>query len=672
MGRTMKKTIGMLLTVCALAAWVPCYADEPAEKVERLGEIVVTANKYETSASNIPASVTVIGRDQLDAENFPNQDIGDALRSVPGITLRRAYAPFPAYANIRGAGYESTVYLVNGIPTDWQISQTLPVEIVERVEIIRGPASALYGANAGGGVINIILKQGKDKPETTVKSGVGSFDRLRSVLSSEGKVNQFQYALAGYYEEADGTNIVKNNVNPGTHMIDDCDYDKKGAVFNTAYTFDNQAKAGFFYNFFNNRYTRGRPYVGGDWDYNMAGASYDQKIGEALNIHAYAALRTDDYLHLYDNGGTNYGPKQKRFMDYDETPVELQATLALGMGHVLTTGLFYNNQTTDQDYKAWATGNQLYENRFKVQTLAGYLQDVWNITDAMILTSGLRYDHWKNYDNHFSNFVTPDPEDRTDDNVSPRIGLRYNFTQGTSVWTNYGMGFKTPTSEQLYDDRTSGGNPREPNPNLKPEKTHSYEAGIGQAFGKRFQTELVGFYNETDDKIMSWFNASNVYVNKNIGKSRSYGGEFAMTYSPLENLSVNANYTFNIATIEENPQDKTLEGNDLPFSPKHKANIGVTYGHTGNFSLSAGLRYLSRQYSNDANTKTNANGEDVMMDDSYVVDVKGVKHFMVQWGPLKRIDLSLSVDNIFDEEYRTFYMYEDPGTTFFGEVALVF
>jgi outer membrane receptor protein involved in Fe transport len=668
----MKKTEWIIAmaaaAICCLPFYVAASDQKTTTEVTRLDQVVVTATKYETTIRDVPASVTVISASQLANQNFPNQDIGDALRAVPGITLRRAYAPFPAYANIRGAGSDATIYLVNGIPTDWQISQAIPLEIVEKVEIIRGPASALYGANAGGGVVNLILKEGKEDPSGALKGGAGTFGRYRTAASADGKVENFSYALAGYYEEADGTNIAKNNVNAGVHMIDDCDYDKRGAAVSTGCRFSDQASARLFYNFYNNRYTRGRPYVGGDWDYHFAGVIYNQKIGQALDLKASAAYRVDDYLHLYDKGGTNYAKNQKRFMDYDEAPMEVQATAALGP-HTLTTGVFYNNQTTDQEYRDWVTGNFKYENNFKVRTLAGYAQDVWDITESLVLTGGVRYDHWKNYDNQFSNFITPNPDDRTDDNVSPKLGLRYNFENAASLWTNYSMGFKPPTSEQLYDDRTSGGNPRQPNPDLKPEKTHSWEIGATRWFGDLLQTDMVGFYGFTDDKIMSWFDASNVWINKNIGQSRSYGVELAAAFYPTSNLSLTASYTFNRATIEDNPSNTALEGNYLPFSPKHKANLGVTYTRPECFTLSTYLRYLGMQYSDDANTVKNAGGT-MLMKESLVVDIKGTKHFRVNWGVLKKIDLSLSVDNLFDEDYRTFYMYEDPGTTVFFEAEI--
>ena len=494
-------------------------------------------------------------------------------------------------------------------------------------------------------------------------------------MSSDGKINRFNYAITGFYEDADGTNVVENNVNASVHMIDDCDYDKKGGTANAGFSFSEDTQLQFFYSYMNDRYTRGRPHVGGDWDYNLAGIIFDQDLGSRLHLHAYGAFRADDYLHLYDGGGTNYyTASKKRDTDYTEKPFELQATFKPGGGHALTGGFFYNDQSTEQQYRdlTGTTPGNTYRNEYSVQTLAGYIQDVWEITESWILTLGLRYDHWKNYDNYFEKFNTPRPADRTDSSFSPKAGIRFNLSSDTSLWTNYGMGFTPPTSEQLYDDRTSGGNPRQPNPNLKSEKTHSWELGIDQAFGSRVQSTLAGFYNITEDKIMSWFDASNVLINKNLGRTKSYGIELDLAFYLSQSWTISANYTFNIATIDENPSNSSLEGNDLPFSPKHKANMNVTYNNPDNFTISAGCRYLSDQYSDDGNTVSNAGGE-MMMRQSFVVDIKGTKHFVLgSSSPIKKIDVSLGIDNLFDEDYRSFYMYEDPGTVYFAEVSFLF
>ncbi len=640
-------------------------------KARHLGDVVVTANKYETSTRDIPSHVTVITGDEIRAQHLPNYDIGDALRNISGVTVRRAYSPFPAYINFRGVGNQGTMVLVNNIPTNWEISQAIPPENIERVEILRGPASALYGANASGGVINIITKEGGEGHQGSVGGGYGTFNTWRAEAAANGTVDKFHYSVAAYKEKSDGTNIVKNTVLPSVTMIEDCSYDKWAASMTAAYDLNEQGKLSFLFNFFNDDYTRGRPNVGGDWDRYFTSMVYDQAIGDRFLFKGYLGFRYDDLLHRYDKGNYNYDLQQTRNTDYREIPLELQLTTRLGWGNDLTTGFFYSYQDTDMDYHNPA-GTLINHNRYKVRTLAGYLQDVWKPLDKLAITAGLRYDNWRNYDNTFSNFVNEHPGDRTDDNWSPKIGAKYNFTDRLGVWANYAVGFNPPTPEQMYDDRTSGGNPREPNPNLQPETTRSWELGVENWFTDAMSAKVVGFFNYTDDKIISWFNDENIWINENIGRSRSYGVEIDLLFQPTDNWIVNANYTWNPAEIDSNPAKPGQEGNELPFSPKHKANLGVTYLMPRNFEVSGFVRYLSEQQTNDDNTEYTASGEERVMPSSFVVDFKGVKHFPVEWGALKNIDLVLSVDNIFNANYRTFYIYEDPGRTFFGECKFFF
>ena len=226
----------------------------------------------------------------------------------------------------------------------------------------------------------------------------------------------------------------------------------------------------------------------------------------------------------------------------------------------MTTGFAFNETRTDQEYHDWSTGDLIQENEYKVITLAGYVQDVWHPIAPLTIHAGLRYDHWKNFDNFFSNYNDASLEDRTDSQWSPKVGMRYQLTDEMSGWLNYGTGFTPPTSTQLYDDRTSGGNAREPNPNLKPEKTQSWEIGLEKWMGKAMQATVTEYYNITDDKILSWFNDSNVWVNKNIGKTQSYGTELALAFYLSDNWTVNANYTYTHATIKENPSNPDKRG----------------------------------------------------------------------------------------------------------------
>ncbi|MDM7996613.1 MAG: TonB-dependent receptor [Acidobacteriota bacterium] len=633
--------------------------------------VTVTATKYETPINKVAASLSVITAEELQSQSFPNQDLGDALRDVPGITLRRAYAPFPSYINIRGATESGTVVLVNGLPTNWEITQAIPIDAIERVEILRGPASALYGANAVGGAVNIITKKGKQGFSATAAGGYGSFDTKHGSFSLNGGSDRFTLSMAGSLDKSHGTNIVKNKVSPGITMIDDDPYEKQSAFISAAYQLPNKGSVSVLYNFFHDEYTRGRPNVGGDWYRHFAALSWQQPISDKLDFKASVGYRFDDLVHLYDNGGTNYALKQRRFMDYSEIPLELQLTAKAGMGHELTGGFFVNRQETDQDYKT-PSDAMIGNVHYNVRTTALFIQDVWAATENLSLTAGLRFDRWRNYDNTFYNFVKKNPGSRTDSSWSPKLGVKYIFGDRTNLWASYAKGFLPPTPEQLFDDRTSGGNPRIPNPDLKPENTHSWETGISRFFGKSLEAKATGFYAITKDKILSWFDSGNIWTNKNIGETRSYGIETDLVFRIDDNWAIKGNYTWNNTKVHENPVDRTLEGKDLPFAPHHKANLGVLYTRPYNFTLGATFRYLDDQETNDRNTRYTASGEEQFMRSSHVVDISASKYFRTSQNYLKGFELVFNIDNLFNEEYRTFYIYEDPGRVFYGELRFHF
>ena len=301
----MKRLAGVLtaVAICILIASNFAVADDKEnerkkkDEARQLEEMVVTATNYETPIVDVPGSMTVITSEELEEQHLPNGDIGDALRSVVGVTVRRAYAPFPAYPNIRGAGSDGTLVLVNGIPTNWEISQAIPPENIERVEVLRGPASALYGADAIGGVVNIITKEGGEDFETSAGGGYGTYNTWRVNGASSGSVDKFHYSLAAYKEKSDGTNVVENNVNASIHMIDDCNYDKWAVSLTSAYDLPQEGKVSFLFNFFNDDYTRGRPNVGGDWDRYLATLIYDQPLADRFLLKAYIGYRYDDLLH---------------------------------------------------------------------------------------------------------------------------------------------------------------------------------------------------------------------------------------------------------------------------------------------------------------------------------------------------------------------------------------
>ena len=666
----MKKFLLLFCVFCVIGV-SPLYAIE--DSYRKMDDIVVSATKTSTPIREIPATVDVLTADDLSIQSQPNGDFVDLLRDVSGSMVTRAYGPFPGTVRLRG-GVGSTVYLINGIPVDWKMNQAIPTEIIERVEIIKGAASAVYGANATGGVINIITKTGTEDLQGQVRIGGGTSTTYRAGVLAQGKKNNAGLAVAAYQGGSAGENVVENNVHPTIHMIDRCKYNKSAVSVSGKYDFGEASSLSLFYNYFWDDYARGRIYYGGEWARNFASAVFNQGFGDIFSMKASIAYHVDDLLHTYDMGGTNYTtPKQRRYTDYTALPLEVQFTgNFFGGGDVLTLGYFRNDETEEMDYRAWTTNAQTMLTKSSDKTWAVFAQNSWKITDDLIFSTGLRYDEWENYDNYFSNYVDKTPADRSEDAWSPKAGLRYNFSAGSSIWASYGQGFETPTAAQLYDDRTSGGTTRIPNPNLKPEKTHSYELGFEHWFGSVVNMRLVAFHAYTEDEISSIFTATNTVTNKNVGKTVSTGAELNMDFYLTPEISTGFNYTYDKAEVDENPEDPTIEGNAVPFAPEHKATVYVAYTKPDDLTARLSMRYFDDCHVNDTNEKYNAAGEQLYMNSAIVVNVKATKTLCKNCGWLDKMDLSLSVDNLFNEEYRVMQYYEDPGTVVFCEFGLYF
>ncbi len=659
----------MVLMVFGVATAV--MADEQAAKLD---EVVVSATKIDTPLTSIPASVHVLTNQDLGMQNLPHGDFMDALRYQTGISLTRAHGPFPATARIRGIG--NTVYLINGIPVDWKMNQAIPAEMIERVEIFRGPFASMFGSDATGGAINIITKTGAKDTSLTLKGGGGTFSTYRTGLFAEGSGQNSGFALAGWAAGSDGANVVTNKVNPNIHMINNCSYDKHGFSFSGRHAFDWNGTVSLFYNHFKDDYLRGRVYVGGEWQRDFFSAIYEQGLGDTFSFATRVGYHVDDLLHKYDRGGTRYyEASHRRFTDYKAVPVEAQLTgRFLGGRRNVTVGYYRNTifeESIDRNWEAPHDERGRLRSSQRFQAL--YAKSNLEIVSGLILDAGLRYDHWENFDNFFFNYVNTHPPDRSENHISPSIGLRYNLRRGPGIWANYSQGFLPPSPGQLYDDRpTSGGTPRVPNPNLQPETTHSYELGAEHWFHNRLRGRLVGFYTYTDDRILSSIEIDNIIINRNLGKTESKGLEVDVEFFMTNHFSILANYTWMESTIKENPTDISLEGNRVPYAPEHRANLMLRYHKPDDLSAMVAMRYIDDQFTNESNAVQNAAGEDIYMASSVVFDLKVTKTLLKNRGFLDQMDVSLAVDNIFNEKYRTFLVYEDPGTAIFGEISLRF
>lgn len=200
----------------ALAAEAPDEQKDKARRKEkkaiRLGEVVVTATRREIPVEEAPASVTVIERDEI--QSSPAEKVDDILRNVPGMVVESHHGldtPPRRSVSLRGVGPEQarTLILVDGIPINnmnngWVEWSRIPKDDIERIEIVRGPASSLYGSNALGGVINIITRRPVKPSRTVLRFTYGSWDTWTTTVTQSGKLDDFTYYLSSEYYRTHG------------------------------------------------------------------------------------------------------------------------------------------------------------------------------------------------------------------------------------------------------------------------------------------------------------------------------------------------------------------------------------------------------------------------------------------------------------------------------------
>src|SRR3989442_14501788 len=200
----MARIIRMVLLTMLLVAPRAAYAQEP----KKLDPVIVTATKTETPAEQLGASVSVVTED--DFKTYHYETVEDALRTVPAVEIRRSgSAGKTTSVSIRGANANQVQVLVDGVrvksPTSGQadLSDISPA-LIERIEVIRGPQSTLYGADAIGGVINIITKKGKGPISASVELGAGNYDTYSTRGGVSGSYSLFDYALGASHLESNG------------------------------------------------------------------------------------------------------------------------------------------------------------------------------------------------------------------------------------------------------------------------------------------------------------------------------------------------------------------------------------------------------------------------------------------------------------------------------------
>ncbi|WP_418179109.1 TonB-dependent receptor domain-containing protein [Aliarcobacter lanthieri] len=589
----MKITMARTVAAALLVASSNLSANETT-KLDDI-QVVTTASGFEQNIADAAASISVITAEELEKKSY--SDVTDALKNVPGVNIIGNGTN--KSVSIRGMGAEYTLFLIDGKPANSseayairggypgsQVNYMPPLEAIERIEIIRGPASSLYGSDAIGGVINVITKKHQDKATASIRTEylkAASSNKVNNATSNTTvyvnapiieKVLSFQLD-AGLMDMSESKHIVSGA---------DPDYNRKNVGGRFIYTPDehNTIRAGYSYTLQETSYTVGKSVETAQTPREIERNSYN--LDHQLKYDKFAL---NSYV-IYDKDKSK---SQKT--EFETTSANTQGTYFFDTNSLTIGANYKKEELSDSTSNAAKTGSKLTElDRYQWSLFA---EDTWSVTDDLALTISGRYDDNEKFGSQFS----------------PKAYAVYSLTDNLNLKGGITSGYKAPSLRASSDDfatASMGGN-MIGNPNLEAEKSVNYEAGlaydnpdIGLAaslmlFQIDFKDKLLRSSSLSGSKVQgSDFYTKNPHLPYdkngyttyyNVDKAESKGIELTTEYNILDNLKYRHSYTYN-DTEQKSGSDK---GKPFTDTPKHMFNAGLDWDVTSKLLLWTQVNY---------------------------------------------------------------------------------
>jgi len=590
------------------------------------------ASRFEQPLSEAPASVSIITADQI--RKFGYRNLADILRSLRGFYI--TYDRYTSYVGVRGFGrtgdYNSRILvLVDGHRTNDNIFDSvglgndfgLDVDLIDRVEVIRGPSSSIYGDNAFFAVINIISRTGHQMNGLEVSGEAGSLDTYKGRVSYGKRFsNGLDAVLSGSildsrgdsrlffkeFNDPDHNNGIANNLDGERAYTLFGSLDFKGITFTGGYVRREKhiPTASFFTTFNDPRYREVDS--GGYLD-----LKYEHTYGDDWEVMGRAFFDNREFiLHAPVSmiGATSVLNRDSDRNNWIGTEIQVTKTL-LDKHRLLIGGEFQHNFTIKFENHDINPYFQYLNIKRTSDKWGLFLQDEYTILPSLILNAGVRYDHFESFGG----------------NVSPRLALIHTPIAGTTLKLLYGEAFRAPNAFELYYDIPQL---LQANPNLQPEKITSYELILEQSLGEHLRLIATAFYNKIHNIIVQDSNSDGVLVYKNRGEVSARGAELEIEGKWPGGLEGRVSYTY-----QDGRDD---DGNArLVNSPQHmaKANLIVPLYRDKIFG-SAELQYLSSRLTLQGNESG----------DVFVTNLTLFSRKL-----LKGLELSGSIYNLFDKRY---------------------
>ncbi len=615
-------------------------------------EIVVTATKSKINRRETGASVTIITDKEL--EQRGKENVIDALKDVPGLTITQN-SVFGGMAGVymRGGKSGNVLVLVDGVevndPSNPDRSfdfSNITTDNIERIEIIRGPQSMLYGSDATGGVINIITKKGSGDPKLGISFEGGSYSTFKESLSLRGGSERSNYSFSLARTDSKGIPKARDIAGSGS-TLKPAHKSYENTTLSSRLGMNPFGKSWVNFSL---RYTDALTHVPEDAYYEDPDRkNYSKTLSAMLDFYqpvfdwwshtlslSYAKVQRKD-IDKPNAGDMGSFVSANSWFEGSIRKVDWQHNFTMGSINEINAGIDVKEERgSSLSYYDMGFGPATDVLPEKALTTVGYyLQDQIKLWKRFFTTGGVRLDHHE----LFGNTVNY--------KVSTSIIVPYVETQ---LKANYGTAFKSPSISQLYD-------PYSGNADLKEEKNISYDAGFEQpVFGRFLTLGAVYFHNRYKDMIS--FNPAPPFQNINIGKVETQGVEATLNMVPVKNLVIAAFYTY---TKTEDLKKKE----QLLRRPEHQGGLNINWTFLEKANLNFNMTYVGKKkdywYNYSSYTTVYVTDDDYLLFD-----------LVASYTVMNDITIYGKIENLTNEDYQTVAGYNTPGRSYYGGVRASF
>ncbi|TKB71999.1 MAG: TonB-dependent receptor [Nitrospira sp.] len=642
-------------------------------------EVVVSATKTPIPVSQVTSAVEIITGEELERKKI--KTVIDGLRLAQGVFATSSGGPgTEATVKMRGAFARHTLVLIDGVivnsPTTGAYDfSNLTAENIDRIEILRGAQSMLYGSDAVGGVINIYTKKGTGTPTASTFIEYGSFASLREGGSASGSKGPFDFSASisrwdtssfsainyrrGAFER-DGFHNWQGSGKLGVSLPNDGRLEFNARWYNSDGGFDGFADSGAPADVFGAKQSTRNLILSGTYEQPLT-SWWTQKLtlaqanerSQSVSGNAGYNLNTKQFISANPqcsgppfliNTDTCFTPFSSDLKILNRR-LEWQHNFQIGKPLLLSAGYQFREEQGDAPaFYGPAQPNKL------ISSHAGFAQAQVSLWDRLDVTGGVRQDSY----NIFGDATTY------------RVTAGYLVKEtGTKFRGSYATGFKAPTFNDLFfqlPGQDFG------NPNLKPEKSKSMDVGIDQSlFQGRVQLNAGYFWNRFQDLIQfaSSFTplcpASTLgFCPINVAEAKSQGWELGFKATIMEGLQIRGQYTYTMTRAFDTPSNPLGGDKRLPRWPVDQATLGLTYQPIEPLRINVDYRFVGARNNNLSNTPNQQLGSFNVVNASATYDVTR------NWQVFGR------VDNIFNARYEEILYFGTPVRSVYGGVKFTY